>query len=35
MSRLPAIPQDQTILSGPGGLEGAVAFSVLLVLGVW
>ena len=35
MSRLPAVPQDQTILSGPGGLEGIAAFSVLLFLEVW
>ena len=34
-SRLPAVSQDQTILSGPGGLEGAAAFSVLLVSEVW
>ena len=31
MSRLPTVSQDQTILSGPGGLEGAAAFSVLRV----
>ena len=35
MPRLPAVPQDQAILSGPGGLEGTAAFSVLLVLEVW
>ena len=31
VSRLPAVSQGQTILSGPGGLEGAATLSVLLV----
>ena len=29
--RFPTVSQDQTILSGPGGLEGAAAFRDLLV----
>ena len=32
LSQLPAVSQDQTVLSGPGGLEGAAAYSIMLVL---
>ena len=35
MSRSPTVSQEQTILSGPGGLEDTATLSVLLVFSWW